>query len=146
MIPLSSQRARHPLIRGTRSLLPPLSPTCPRCWASPPSPSLALCNAQAELPGLLSCLGEQGLCLSSQHRGPGVGGGVGVGGGSLSSQGNKASTVHILLDSRKESHSIKCDLAKCLFFVLFRATVGIFCAPLKGVLNQIPSHFPHPCV
>ena len=137
MIPLGSQRARHPLIRGTRSLLPPLSPTWPCCRASPQSPSLALCNAQVELPGLLSCLGEQGLCLSSQHGGPR---------GSLSSQGNKASTVHILLDSRKESHSIKCDLAKRLFFVLFRATVGIFCAPLKGVLNQIPSHFPHPCV
>lgn len=62
----------------------------------------------------------------------------------MSPQGKKASSIHILPDSRRESHSIKSDLAKRLFFVLFRATVGIFCACLKGILNWIPSHLPHP--
>lgn len=139
MIPLSSQKARHPLIRGTRSLLPPLSPTWPCCRASPQSPSLALCNAQAELPGLLSCLGEQGLCLSSQPGGP-----RGAG-GHCHPKGTKPAPSTSCW-TRKKSQSIKCDQAKRLFFVLFRAMVGIFCAPLKGVLNQIPSHLPHPCV
>lgn len=56
-------------------------------------------------------------------------------------QGNKASSIHILLDSRRESHSIKSDLAR-LLLVLFWATVVIFCAYLKGILNPIPSQLP----
>lgn len=65
----------------------------------------------------------------------------------MSPQGNKASSVHVLLDSTRDSHSVKSDLAKRLFLVLFWAMVGIFWAPLKGTLNRIPSHLPIPiCV
>lgn len=59
MIPLGSQRDRHTLIRGTiphLALLPGVPPP-------PPSPSLALWNAQAELRRLLSCPGDQGLSV-----------------------------------------------------------------------------------
>lgn len=49
---------------------------------------------------------------------------MGVGGVHNVTPRNKASSVHILLDLRKESHSIKSDLAKRLFLELFRATVG----------------------
>lgn len=59
----------------------------------------------------------------------------------MSPQGNKASSIYILLDSRATQLSL---IWQNVCFLCYFGPRWGFSVCLEGILNWIPSHLPHP--